>query len=191
MTTPLENGYIGLSEFPSVVRASESHQNEASLNLKETELRLGLPGSGSPERSKSTLVGVSIFGKDLESSLSPSKNSTTVSGAKRGFSDAINGCKWVFSKFEAETSPPKVGGVVLFSPRSGCKNDEAATSTHQSAALKPIIEEGFAVNAQSKPLQEKKREFEAPAPAEKYAPSISSPRHPHSNHNTTPTHTHP
>ncbi|KAM0042767.1 hypothetical protein Hdeb2414_s0010g00333641 [Helianthus debilis subsp. tardiflorus] len=44
------------------------------LNLKATELRLGLPGSESPERT--TNGGV--------------KNPNLVSGAKRGFSDTIN-----------------------------------------------------------------------------------------------------
>ncbi|CBI36106.3 unnamed protein product, partial [Vitis vinifera] len=90
MSIPLEHDYIGLSEAPSMERASDkissassstiSSESEKStaLNLRETELRLGLPGSESPER-KPQLGGF-------------------VSGAKRGFSDAIDGSgKWVFS----------------------------------------------------------------------------------------------
>lgn len=62
------------------------------MNLKETELRLGLPGSESPEKKSGN--GVSIFGKDLKDEAVVVKNSS-VSGAKRGFSFAIN--KWVLS----------------------------------------------------------------------------------------------
>ncbi|PKI45561.1 hypothetical protein CRG98_034079 [Punica granatum] len=128
-------------------RASGVDEDPASLNLRETELRLGLPGSQSHDRSKPTLAGVSIFGKDLEFSLSPSKNSAApVSGAKRGFSDAINGGKGV-------------GG--LFSPRSG----ESSVNAHQSAASnsKPLSKEGFGASPQTKTLQEKKSQAEAPA----------------------------
>uniref|UniRef100_F6HYD4 Auxin-responsive protein n=1 Tax=Vitis vinifera TaxID=29760 RepID=F6HYD4_VITVI len=111
MSIPLEHDYIGLSEAPSMERASDkissassstiSSESEKStaLNLRETELRLGLPGSESPERKPQ--LGVSLFGKDLEDktngySLGSLKG--FVSGAKRGFSDAIDGSgKWVFS----------------------------------------------------------------------------------------------
>lgn len=108
MSTPLDHGYI-IQNSPMVkihekIMSSSSssspphtiEDNNTALNLKETELRLGLPGSQSPERKP---IGVSLFGKDLENgySLTPLKNS--VSGAKRGFSEAINGDseKWVFS----------------------------------------------------------------------------------------------
>lgn len=154
-----------------MARASDSDRNAKSL--KETELRLGLPGSQSPERSKSTLVGVSVFGKDLEFSLSPSKNGGHASGAKRGFSHVINGGKWVLSKPEAEASLPKGGAVEgMFSPRSGIsKNDESDVKSYQSAASNPVTKEGFAVNPQPKPLQGKKSQVEAPAA--KYVSVIS------------------
>ncbi|KAJ6700790.1 AUXIN-RESPONSIVE PROTEIN [Salix koriyanagi] len=123
---PKEHDYIGLSESPameiisdklspsstssSTLTAVEKHSsgssknNNTSLNLKETELRLGLPGSQSPERKPTVpAAGVSLFGKDIDTnnanaySLNPLKN--LVSGAKRGFSDALDGStgKWVFS----------------------------------------------------------------------------------------------
>lgn len=82
-----EHDYIGLAETRSMEISEKS--SGLNLNLKETELRLGLPGCESPER-KSTGV-VSLFGKDLRN---------VISGSKRGFSDAIkdgSSRKWVFS----------------------------------------------------------------------------------------------
>lgn len=83
-----EHDYIGLSEFPTMEATqiisdkTEDNNNNDVLNFKATELRLGLPGSESPER-----VGFMSL-----------KSSCPVSGAKRVFSDAINGStKWVFS----------------------------------------------------------------------------------------------
>ncbi|XP_019193748.1 PREDICTED: auxin-responsive protein IAA27-like isoform X2 [Ipomoea nil] len=113
MSVPLEHDYIGLSEASSMERSSEKISSSGSsstvcteveesndLNLKETELRLGLPGSESPERKAGAAgAGVCLFGKDLEDrsvGFSPLKN--FVSGAKRGFSDAIDGSgKWNLS----------------------------------------------------------------------------------------------
>ncbi|CAD5179504.1 unnamed protein product [Musa acuminata subsp. malaccensis] len=70
MTPPLEHDYIGLSEGPDKL---------SSANLKDTELRLGLPGSDSPER---------VDGRGTGLTLGLPKN--FVSGSKRGFSDAID-----------------------------------------------------------------------------------------------------
>ncbi|MFQ6667438.1 hypothetical protein Gotur_033469 [Gossypium turneri] len=135
MSTPLEHDYIGLSETSSVERSSDkipsssssssssTHPNEdkttrTSLNLKGTELRLGLPGSQSPERK------VSLFCKDLESNersngfaVSPLKN--LMSGAKRGFSDAIDGPngKWVFP-MNGKSDVELAKGAILASPRA-------------------------------------------------------------------------
>jgi len=86
MSTPLEHDYIGLANNPSMDKTS------SSLNFKETELRLGLPGCESPDR-KSVGGGISFFAnKDL-------KNLVASVGAKRGFSDAIDESskKWSFS----------------------------------------------------------------------------------------------
>ncbi|XP_058180441.1 auxin-responsive protein IAA27-like [Rhododendron vialii] len=106
MSIPLIHDYIGLSEASSVERSSDKISSSSSssgdekngaINFKETELRLGLPGSQSPERKGG--VGVSLFMEENKTngySLSPVKN--FVSGAKRGFSDTIDGSgKWVFS----------------------------------------------------------------------------------------------
>lgn len=95
MTTPLEHDYIGLSETPTTKISSENNKNNHVLNLKETELRLGLPGSVSPERRAGNVVP--LFGKVLEDTKVGSFKNFG-SGAKRGFSDAIHGTeKWALS----------------------------------------------------------------------------------------------
>ncbi|KAF7814248.1 Auxin-responsive protein IAA27 [Senna tora] len=82
---PLEHDYIGLSEKPLMeISHKFSSSSSSSLNLKETELRLGLPGCESPERKSAS--GVSLFGKNLQNNL---KN-LIVAGSKRGFCEAIN-----------------------------------------------------------------------------------------------------
>ncbi|XVF24945.1 hypothetical protein REPUB_Repub13aG0171400 [Reevesia pubescens] len=173
MSTPLEHDYIGLAETSSMERSSEKISSSSSsstqsvedktnkttkttcLNLKETELRLGLPGSQSPERK------VSLFGKDLESndksngfSVSPLKN--FVSGAKRGFSDAIDGSngKWVFS-MNGKSDVELAKGAVLTSPRGGleCKNNsQQARVSVPANAMKEVS----GVPLSPKPVQDKK-----------------------------------
>jgi auxin-responsive protein IAA len=106
MSSPLIHDYIGLSEASSMERSSDKISSSSSstedekngvINFKETELRLGLPGSRSPERKGG--VGVSLFLEENKTNgytLSPLKN--LCAGAKRGFSDTIDGSgKWVFS----------------------------------------------------------------------------------------------
>jgi auxin-responsive protein IAA len=113
-TTIREHDYIGLSETPpsmekkkiseEKIMASSSSSTSSMeedktksaaatcLNMKETELRLGLPGSQSPDRSSTKPVTVSLFGKDNKISNGFVKNPVVMSGAKRVFSDvAING----------------------------------------------------------------------------------------------------
>ncbi|XP_022721444.1 auxin-responsive protein IAA27-like [Durio zibethinus] len=171
MSTPLEHDYIGLTESSSMERSSEkisssssssfSHSieektrktiNNTSLNLKETELRLGLPGSQFPERK------VSLFGKDLESndksngfSVSPLKN--LVSGAKRGFSHAINGSngKWVPMNGKSDVELAK--GATFTSPRSGL---ESKSNSQQVRVSVPAMKEvGGTVTQSPKQVQDK------------------------------------
>lgn len=68
-----------------------SQMNNNGLNLKATELRLGLPGSESPEREASDEKDKNSYPLCMFKSL--------ISGAKRGFSDAIVGGsgKWILS----------------------------------------------------------------------------------------------
>lgn len=82
-----ERNYLGLSDCSSVDSSSVStlpEENKNSLNLKATELRLGLPGSQSPERV-SMLSSVNLDEKQLFP-LIPSKDGIC-SGNKRGFAD--------------------------------------------------------------------------------------------------------
>ncbi|XWS18980.1 hypothetical protein CRYUN_Cryun32bG0091400 [Craigia yunnanensis] len=171
MSTPLEHDYIGLAETSSMERisgkissssSSSTHSiegktckttNNTSLNLKETELRLGLPGSQSRERK------VSLFGKDLESndksngfSVSPLKN--LVSGAKRGFSDAIDGSngKWVFP-MNGKSDVELAKGAVLPSPRGGL---ESKNNSQQARVSVPAMKEVGGVPQSPKPVQDKK-----------------------------------
>lgn len=84
-------------------------------SLKETELRLGLPGSESPERVEKAVLSLG---------LAKGPSSYTSSGAKRGYSDAINGTgKWVFST-GGNRSDSELGknGAALFSPRGMGEN---------------------------------------------------------------------
>ncbi|GAA0146513.1 hypothetical protein LIER_36332 [Lithospermum erythrorhizon] len=131
----------------SVIASGGFEKSGKVLNLKATELRLGLPGSESPEREDFGVNGLLLKG--------------IVSGAKRGFSDTINGdgggAKWGLS----------VGGGcggggfdgkngVLFSPRS---INGAESETVQKTGN--IVKE--AVPLSPKPIQEKKTQNSAPA----------------------------
>ncbi|KAL1363549.1 hypothetical protein HN51_011764 [Arachis hypogaea] len=87
-----EKGYVGLGEVGEM-------EESIGLNLKATELRLGLPGSESPVKSTSL-------------------------GAKRGFSDAIDG-KWVLSGNGKAGSDLALGkDASLFSPPSDNTNND-------------------------------------------------------------------
>lgn len=97
-----ERNYMGLSDCSSVdssTISTTSEDNSSSLNLKATELRLGLPGSQSPARGPELclLSSAKLDEKPLFP-LHPSKDNnyvlsqkTVVSGNKRGFSDAMDG----------------------------------------------------------------------------------------------------
>ncbi|CAL9179117.1 unnamed protein product, partial [Musa hybrid cultivar] len=103
MSPTLEHDYIGLSEVPS---AAVGGGEEGALNLKATELRLGLPGSVSPDRKDKVGLTLELLPRGF------------VSGAKRGFSDAIDGAgKWSFASGESGSEVDLGKGGGLFSPR--------------------------------------------------------------------------
>nr|GME14831.1 auxin-responsive protein IAA27 [Ipomoea batatas] len=170
MSTPLEeHDYIGLSEVPSMensekscVSSVDSERKAKGLNLKATELRLGLPGSESPERENGSLV-------EEKSGYS----SVGVLGAKRGFSDTINGGseKWVFSASGgSEADLPKQGGA-LFSPRGvngGAKILAPETNTQQSSMASTLMKEAPPLSP--RPSQEKKPQVSA-SPSHGVAPA--------------------
>ncbi|GAB4852471.1 hypothetical protein Ancab_016685 [Ancistrocladus abbreviatus] len=117
-----ERNYMGLSDCSSSVDScaisTASEESRSSLNLKATELRLGLPGSQSPERdSEICLLGPSKLDEKLLFPLRPLKDGNSsstqksiVSGNKRGFSDAMSG--FSEGKFLIHSEPD-----VILSPR--------------------------------------------------------------------------
>ncbi|GLT48549.1 hypothetical protein SLA2020_221670 [Shorea laevis] len=136
MSKPVEHDYIGLSELTSVEKCSDRNNSKKDgLHLKATELRLGLPGSESPEREDHDPGVLSLKG--------------FVSGAKRGFSDALDrGGKWVFSGGGAG------GSEGLFSPRSS-GNGGKVLSGSDAGLGSPAVKDG-GLQKQAVVLQEKK-----------------------------------
>ncbi|CAO2815432.1 unnamed protein product [Amaranthus hypochondriacus] len=164
MSRPLEHDYIGFSEVSSMENSVSilSSKPKSSKNGLKTELSLGLPGSESPERKFSS--GVTIFGKDFEGktqngySIGSLKN--TSSGAKRGFSDAIDGCeKWVFSiNRDSDTNLSIDGG--LYSPRGG-QGGKNFTSVGNNSSQKLVHLKELTVPTIPKPVQEKQKQESA------------------------------
>ncbi|CAL9202040.1 unnamed protein product [Musa hybrid cultivar] len=106
MSPPLEHDYIGLSELPFSAAAAAGAAEDGALNLKETELRLGLPGSESPDRKEKVGLTLGLLPKVFGS------------GAKRGFSDAIDGAgKWELASGGCGSEVEGGKGGALFSPR--------------------------------------------------------------------------
>lgn len=151
-----EHNYMGLSDCSSsesYVISKLSEEKDANLNLKATELRLGLPGSQSPDRdpeislSKSELAEKPLFPllpiKDGVFSTLPK---TVVSGNKRGFSDAMDEFSelksatygdgnWMFSTTGSEQETAKVQGK--FSGNLGV-NAVLSSRPLPNSAAKPV-----------------------------------------------------
>lgn len=95
-----ERNYMGLSDCSSVdssAVSAASDERKTSLNLKATELRLGLPGSQSPERNHElSLLSSALLDEKPFFPLHPSNDGhystqkNVVSGNKRVFSDAMD-----------------------------------------------------------------------------------------------------
>ncbi|KEH28135.1 auxin response factor [Medicago truncatula] len=131
---PKEFNYMGLpssncSSVDSSVPKIQSFKDEtkSNLNLKATELRLGLPGSLSPERDSSDfcLRSSKQFDEKPLFPLHPQKDDhlfeskPAVLGNKRGFSDAMN----VFSEGKLKPSSKMLENVA----GQKVKADEIAT----------------------------------------------------------------
>lgn len=102
-----EHNYFGASECSSVDSStigailSSSEDSKDCLNLKATELRLGLPGSQSPERDRDSNLCLSRSSKlnanekplvpcsPVKDGVSSTSQRAAVSGTKIGFSDAV------------------------------------------------------------------------------------------------------
>ncbi|KAL9229513.1 hypothetical protein vseg_004973 [Gypsophila vaccaria] len=118
-----EHNYFGLSDCSSVDSSNVSSLSEdsskANLNFKATELRLGLPGSQSPERDPELcLLSSSKLDEKPLFPLTPLKDGkVAVSGSKRGFSDTMEKTtaegSYMFksSGHDSNTPKPLVQGV--------------------------------------------------------------------------------
>lgn len=95
------SNYLGFSDCSSVDSSAASSlldDGKNKLNFKATELRLGLPGSQSPDRApKLSLISAEKFDEMLLFPLLPVKDGicatsqkNVVSGNKRGFSDTMD-----------------------------------------------------------------------------------------------------
>lgn len=126
-----ERNYLGLSDCSSVDSSPASNiskENKSNLNLKATELRLGLPGSQSPERGPElNLLSTGKLDEKTLFPLAPSKDGigissqkNVVSGNKRVFSDTMDGFSeikgpsytegnWMFNMRTDSESPQHVG----------------------------------------------------------------------------------
>ncbi|XP_047312281.1 auxin-responsive protein IAA27-like [Impatiens glandulifera] len=137
-----EHDYIGLSGVPSMENSDKPESGRTKgLNLKETELRLGLPGSESPpERDSCYLKGLT-------------------SGAKRGFFNTINtgSGKWVFSgKDGSELDLAKNGGLFV-----NCGVKDVGSSAMVSSSS-PSVKDSI-IPLSPKPAPERKPQITAPA----------------------------
>lgn len=120
----VEHDFIGLSAEPEVPNSMEN----SGLNLKATELRLGLPGSESPERESS---------ENKNNTMVASLKSFVGSGGKRGFYDA----KWGFSTCDhnlySATTAASTGSKLLGPPNSHLSAPAVKEAAAQSP--KPVV----------------------------------------------------
>lgn len=166
-----ERNYLGLSDCSSVDSSAASNlpeDDKNKLNLKATELRLGLPGSQSPERESDLCLAGS--GKLDEKPLFPllplkdgicsTLQKNVVSGNKRGFSDTMDRFSevkssvyteknWMFPTAGPDSESPQSVGQGKFSGNSGMN---VMLSSRPSVAPETIMKE-MASNA----LQERPR----------------------------------
>ncbi|XP_031109121.1 auxin-responsive protein IAA9 [Ipomoea triloba] len=155
-----ERNYLGLSDSSSVdSSAASSVVNEKDrLNLKATELRLGLPGSQSPERDLE-LNGPSTgkFDEKPLFPLLPSKDGifssvkASFTGNKRGFLDTMEGsvateANWMFTIPKSDPHTPQSTGQGNFASNAGIKSSVPQTNM-KDKQLKASQEQPRATNA--------------------------------------------
>jgi auxin-responsive protein IAA len=138
-----ERNYLGLSECSSSVGSSavssQQEENKCKLNLKATELRLGLPGSQSPERESD----ICIDEKPLFSLFPSVKN--VVSGNKRGFSDTVDMFSevkgsvykeksWIFHSVGNDSEAPQFAAQGKYSGSQCATKKEVISNTERPHA---------------------------------------------------------
>ncbi|KAE8010453.1 hypothetical protein FH972_006824 [Carpinus fangiana] len=154
-----ERNYMGLSDCSSVDSSpvsSLSEEKKNNLNLKATELRLGLPGSQSPDRiPELCLLNTGKLDEKPLFPLLPSKEGiclssqkNVVSGNKRGFSDTVDGFSevkssvytagnWMYHAVSDSESPQSVGQGKF----PGSSGMNVVLSSRPSGAQSPIMKE--------------------------------------------------
>ncbi|XP_022740849.1 auxin-responsive protein IAA9 [Durio zibethinus] len=166
-----ERNYLGLSDCSSVDSSAVSslpEDNKSNLNLKATELRLGLPGSESPERE--TELCLLNSGKLDEKPLFPllpskdricsSSQKGVVTGNKRGFSDTIDGFSevkgtvyteknWIFHGAGSDSESPQ---PVVHGKYPGNSGVNVMLSTRSSGAQTSVKKDGPANVLKERPL---------------------------------------
>ncbi|XP_043709937.1 auxin-responsive protein IAA9-like [Telopea speciosissima] len=182
-----ERNYMGFSDCSSVDSSAISNMSEeknSSLNLKATELRLGLPGSPSPSRDPELSLPSSR--KQDEKPLFPlltsndgihsSSQKTAVLGNKRWFSEAMDGFSevksaaftegknWMFpvACSESETAQSALQGKfsinsgvnVMLSPKACLNSGVKSVSVKEHPGAQPAM---LKEAAPAKVLQEKPR----------------------------------
>ncbi|CAO2829506.1 unnamed protein product [Amaranthus hypochondriacus] len=143
-----ELNYFGLSDCSSVDSSnvsSLSDDHKDSLNFRATELRLGLPGSQSPERDSdlSLMSGSKLDEKPLfpltplKDGISSCAQKTAVLGSKRGFSDTeVN---WTFKSSGNDSDEPKPGAQGKVLSNDGMNAGLSSTPRALQAPLKSGI----------------------------------------------------
>ncbi|KAK8673017.1 hypothetical protein V6N13_111373 [Hibiscus sabdariffa] len=153
-----ERNYLGLSDCSSVDSSGVSSlpdNNKNNLNLKATELRLGLPGSQSPERETELclLNSGKLDEKPLfpllpsKDGICPSSQKNVVAGNKRGFSDTMDGFSevkgyayaeksWMFHDAGSDSESPQTVGHGKYPGNSGANVILSARSPGAQASVK-------------------------------------------------------
>lgn len=170
-----ERNYLGLSDCSSVDSSvvsslSEVNRNNLNLNLKATELRLGLPGSQSPERDPefNPLSSVKFDEKPLfpllpsKDGICSSSQKTIVSGNKRGFSDTMDGLSekkgslfaegnWMINTTgsDPETPKSKFSGSSAINVMLSSGSSKIQLTTTKEGPAKASQEQALAPNATS------------------------------------------
>ncbi|KAH6784692.1 indole-3-acetic acid inducible 9 [Perilla frutescens var. hirtella] len=139
-----ERNYFGLSDCSSVdssAVSSEPEEIKTNLNLKATELRLGLPGSQSPERDSdfSLLSSVKLDEKHLfplvpfKDGICSLSQKTIATGNKRGFDDTVDGFSeskstmftegnWMFNAAGSDPGKSTLAGNVIPNRPTGAQS---------------------------------------------------------------------
>ncbi|KAL3525545.1 hypothetical protein ACH5RR_013917 [Cinchona calisaya] len=182
-----ERNYLALSDSSSEDSCSistVSNEDKSSLNLKDTDLRLGLPGSQFPERdSELNLPSSEKFDKKPLFPLLPSKDGicsssqkTVVSGNKRGFLDIVdelsvmkastfNERNWMFSAAGSDSETHKCTGQGKFAGKAGMSVLSNRSSGTQPSEMpsKPSAEGPHATNGSNHTKMNGSNNSSAPA----------------------------